>query len=231
MEPETNIDILSTSNDHEKMVIFDVCGTLFRSNTTADFLTFYFKRNSTHKLQNINSITNKKSPIYWFRAFIFRFVGKDLFRKASIRLLKGEDPTLVASEAQHFLTEFLLSKEISETSSMLKKSRDNNEEVMLVSNGLDPVIKVIGDHFKIPFKATTLEVKRGKYTGRISNDLFGTKHELLQNRNISNKVITVVTDNRSDYELVKLADEKVVVLNKTSDKKFWSSLNPVFIEK
>ncbi|WP_420316478.1 HAD family hydrolase [Ekhidna sp.] len=213
-------------NRNSDVWIFDVCGTLYDSNTTFDFLEYLFKKTNQSHLKRLRDIRNKKWLIYWVRAILFRYFNLDLFRKEAVRLLVGFDAEKVNSEAEVFLSSILLKKEIVETQQMLK---DQKERIILVSNSIEPVVKAIANHLGKEFISTELEIKNGKFTGNILNDTTGKKHREIDKKGIKSYI--VVTDNRSDYQLVNNASDAYVVINSEADKIFWNSLNPKFIFK
>lgn len=206
--------------------IFDVCGTLYYSNTTADFLQYYFEKESPQKLFLFNKISNKRSLIFLYRAFVFKVFHRDLFKRARVFLLKGENQEKVGELANQFFEDFLAKIKIEEVHKLLEIELKESK-VILVSNSIEPVVKAISAKMGIDFHATRLEVENGSYTGGIEEDLMGIKHKVIHE--LIGEKLTVVTDNKSDFKLVELAKEKYVVLHKKPDIQFWNRLKPNYI--
>lgn len=206
--------------------VFDVCGTLFSSNTTFDFLEFFFKRHDEELLRELAAIKNK-NLIYWWRAILFRFFHIDLFKKKAVYLLRNFEKSMVELEAEKFLIEILDYKKIEKTNRMLKNAIQSNSTVLLASNSIEPVVKAIARQKGVNYFATSLGEDNGVYTGLINRDLTGRKHQAIGND--SRISYHVVTDNKSDYRLVKIANKRFVVIAKASDRKFWNKLSPEFI--
>ena len=110
---------------------------------------------------------------------------------------------------------------------MLKNVIHSNSSVLLASNSLEPIVKAIAIQNGVEYVATTLTESNGTYTGEIERDLTGRKHDVIDHKQLKN--YHVVTDNKSDYQLVKRAHKKFVLIGKNSDRKFWDKLNPEYI--
>jgi len=91
----------------------------------------------------------------------------------------------------------------------------SGDQVVLVSNSLDIVIQAIAERFACESVASKLAIENGVCKGRLTESLTGKKHiavqELLETPNAN---ITVCTDNRSDVELLRRANRRIVVHHK-----------------
>ena len=69
-----------------KLIIFDVCWTMYKSNTTFDFIKYVYKVEciNSFKLIFLNSLIVKFSIL-----LLGKLVGRDIYRELFVKLLKG----------------------------------------------------------------------------------------------------------------------------------------------
>ena len=198
-----------------KIIIFDICGTLYHSNTTCDFCEwqenrFFLKKLLIFSKTIIGRIINK---------FFEKLFGYDWIRSLHIYSLKGKSIDHVNQQADIFVKTFLINKEISETHKIL--SSMNRKEVILVSATLKPVAQAIAKYLRVDlFYATTLLIKNGIFTGNIQKDLSGIKHNLFENK----KIDFVATDNLNDSKLCLLS-RKTVIISRKKHLDLWKKKN------
>jgi HAD superfamily hydrolase (TIGR01490 family) len=109
----------------------------------------------------------------------------------------------------------LICKEVVE---MIKKHAKDGDEVVLASASLDLIIKNIADDLDgLRFIATLLEVKNGKYTGKVDglisygeNKLILVK-KMMTDRGLSWTGSWAYTDDASDLPLLKAVDHPAVI--------------------
>ena len=213
-----------TVDGQEEKWIFDVCGTLFYSNTTFDFLSYLFEKIDAKRLKKLIEIRKKNNLMFLFRALVFKLIKVDLFKRKAVFLLKGLKEKDIHCNAIAFYNEKLAHSKIEDAFHLLANQKGRS---ILVSNSIDPIVRVIAQQLDVPYFATEIEIINGLFTGRIKNDLFGKKHKKIADEDIH--YFSVVTDNESDYELVKRAKTRYVVIKNNSDKKYWKDLDPNFI--
>lgn len=215
------------------IIIFDVCNTLFDSNTTFDFIQFVLKRKRNYRrLAILKALTLRYSPVFIFLTILGKLKGKDMIRRQAVHLLHGLGRRELLQWAHEFYEQHLVYKKMSDVLQMLDEARSRGD-VWLFSNSLEPVIEVIAEKLKVHFAASELEYDASlKFTGRIKNDLHGKKLESFHHRFGTGSIITLMcTDNKSDKAILNYAEKRYVVVYREADKKFWKDLNPVFIEK
>jgi len=212
-----------------KLIVCDVCDTLYRSNTTFDFLHFIFAKEKTRKLF-LNILVSKWSPVFYSLILSGKLARKDFIRIAALRLLKGKSVSEIDAFAQSFYEEILL-KKANQKIFQIIESEEQRDNVVLISSSILPVIQAIGKANNLDFRSSQLESVDGRLTGRLSLDLTHLKDVVVKNlmdeRGIEK--LLVITDNRSDWHLVKMADERVIVVGSERDKIFWDELKPEFI--
>jgi phosphoserine phosphatase len=208
----------------------DVCDTLYKSNTTFDFLKFFLRKQAPFRFAILNCMTRKWSPLFYALMILGKLREVDLPRVLSLKLLNGYNLSAVEENAASFVKTFLRPRVNQKIVDLLLKEAAN-ANIVLVSSSIAPVIKAISDEFGFPFYASALEHSEGILTGALTNDLTGKKHTIVNKivKELGTKTLIVVTDNRSDYELVSMASERYIVISDDNHKKFWLALNPEFI--
>lgn len=212
----------------QKLILCDVCDTMYRSNTTFDFIRFIVrKKGRVHQLL-FQLIAHRLSPLFYFLVFLNKVTRMDVTRLMAVRFLSGMSRTELDHQATIFHEEFLASRA---NQTIFEHLTNPATTVILLSASIDPVIKAIASAHQFNYRSSTLQWENEVATGRLQTDLTGRKHELAKEI-ISSQAyssLQVITDNRSDWELVKMADERFAVIADESEKVFWKPLNPQFI--
>jgi phosphoserine phosphatase len=211
--------------------IFDICNTLFDSNTTYDFISFFLDKQGREDLKSkYHSIVSKTSLRFWYLLLLSKITGKDLHKQEVIGLLKGVHYDLLYQEALVFFDLVLARRKIGSVFSLLAAAKENgSENVWLISSTIDPVAVAIGRRLEVNVACSTLDYKEGICSGEVSKELSGRKHELLNELKLTGD-FTVVTDNFTDYTLASLAVKKYIVIYKSRYRQKWKALDPVFLE-
>lgn len=170
-------------------LIFDICGTLYNSNTTMDFCEYrtagfqkmFLKFSKTFLGKVINKLSVK-------------FFNFDLIRMLHIRSLKDLDINTLQKDANDFVEQYLEKKKIDEVHNILK-NYDKND---VISATIEPLAKAIAQKLGgLKYISTTLEYKEDKCLGKIKDDLLGNKQHHFKNHDIE----FIITDNKSDLSL------------------------------
>lgn len=196
--------------------IVDVCWTMYRSNTTFDFISFVVKRQKNFNLSFflLNTFAVKLLLIALGRIF-----KKDYYRYCYIRLLKGYHYDELAKYVDQFYQEFLISRKIEFTFNLLDGFVDKTD-VILCSASLDIIVEKVANDFGVKYFASHLAFKNNFCLGLLESDLLFSKHELFSDTEID----CVITDNLSDYNLVKRAKNPIILSNK-KNVIFWEERN------
>ena len=195
-------------------VVFDICGTLYDSNTTLDFCQWRVK-NIWHRCfliflrSKLVAACNKFALFFWKTDLI-------PVRKIFIKTLRGTPKSTLYQESVAFVNLYLKDKVRAETLSILKEF--NSSEVIFVSGTLDCIAYSVAKHFHIPtFYSSQLKYDQsGICSGDLMYDLLGNKHRLFD------AIDVVVTDNLDDVELCKMAQNAYIV-TRSKHRKFWLS--------
>ena len=214
----------------KKLVVCDVCDTLFKSNTTFDFILYVIEKKKKHLLFFFYLLTSKKSPLFFVLIIIGKIGHWDLVKNLALKFLKGMPFGELNSLAETFYFDFLVQRSNEHVFKLLPT--ENHDGTVLLSSSIDIVVSIIAKENNLNFESSRLEWHQGNATGNLEIDLTGQKHEIAKRIAATGNFnqLQVITDNRSDWELVKLADERFVIIKEESEKVFWHELRPSFIE-
>lgn len=199
----------------EKIAFVDICGTLYRSNTTMDFLSrksAWFAR------------FRRNLPVRLFSKFSRSVFSYDYIRVKGVKELNGMTKVALQQEAKDFYTSFLEERKLEETHALIDSLRKDGYKIILISATLDFLAAHIAEkvHADAVY-ATTLDYADDVCNGIIGQDLLGRKHFLAERlvRELSgSEDIVVVTDDRTDLLLARMANRVVVVTPQGGDD-FW----------
>ncbi|MFH7906812.1 HAD family hydrolase [Enterobacter cloacae] len=193
-----------------KTAIVDVCHTLYKSNTTFDYIDFVLNK------MNRKTTLIKIKPIKYILIIMGRVLHKDIYRYLYIKKLKGFKKIELEDIANEFYRDKLDRLKILSTFNIINNEK-NNYKFILASASLNIVIEAIIKNEKI-FEgiaySSNLDFKNDICTGKLSQDLLGNKHKYFS------EVNWVITDNISDLKLAKKS-EKVTILSKPKNIAFW----------
>ena len=194
-----------------RVVVFDVCGTLYRSNTTFDFVKFYHR-----KEKNLCRLFFVLLLTSFFGKAINKFLGVSI-RNLIISTLSGESLCKVNSRADEFTQNYLSNFKIDSIFKLFAEEKLRpNTSIILASASIEPVIKSIARFLEVDFFATKLEVNNGSFSGKIENDLKGQKHRCLADV----KMDFFASDNKDDF-LVGLKSCKYLIVTKKKNLEYW----------
>ncbi len=216
----------------ERLVVFDVCDTLYDSNTTADFVRFAgdVRENPWPRAAHL-AATRRVSPIFWAGAALYATTGLDLGRAVLLAGLRGIARDELRRLADRFVADVLAERRIAETHRRLRAARRRGDEVVLASTSIDPVVDAVGDALEVEAISSQLAYDgAGRCLGRLAVDRTGRKLAALSERLDAGIELTVVTDNATDRELLEAADRPVVVLRRAHDRLKWGNLEAEYLE-
>ena len=192
-----------------RVVLIDIDGTLFNSNSTFDFLDslphgkwygFYRKVGASI----FGRIVNKLAIILF---------SKDIIRMIGINCLKGYSQKKLLTLGEEFYDNFLLQRKNSEVFNMLDEEKKNDSKIILASATLDFLSEIIKKRVMADYAiATELKYKKGCCVGKILKDRLGRKMEALVETGISFPVDMTITDNVTDARLLLDSLSRVIVI-------------------
>ncbi len=207
----------------QNIIVSDICDTLYYSNTTFDFIKYCI---TTKKIKTkswlFRSVISKKNPLFWIAAIFQKAVKIDIPKKIAVSLLKGFKTTEVDQFAINFYHEFLEPRKIIEVHDLMNTF--DKEDLVLASSTIEPVARVIAKNLQIPaFVATSLGIKNGRYTGKITREISGRKIQALTDhyKGVLPKISCAISDNYTDMPLIKMATAKYAVCYSNKDQYYW----------
>lgn len=201
----------------EHLVLVDICGTLYDSNTTFDFLAFHCQ---THAYRRFRSVT-RTIPWRLFNRLLVGCFGWDLTRVLAIRFLKGESRQALEEAVERFYMQVLKPLEIKQVQDLIRQWQAAACSLVLVSATLDVIAECIARHMGIDaVVATKLAYSDGICLGKMASDLLRNKLSHLKSLKCLPPYEAIITDNRSDLSLVLRSKRAFLVVDATS-RPFW----------
>lgn len=201
-----------------RIAIFDVCDTLYSTNTTFTFLDTYIDSKS-YKLFRIFSKTFFGKVINYV---FYKYFKNDIVRTIATKYLSNKTEIELQTLAEDFIVNHLMKYENKNIINMLEQYKSNDYKIIFMSGAYDFIIKEVATYFKVDtFYATKLELKDSKYTGRLSHDILLKKDELFKKDYKDFDHLVVVSDNKTDLSLLNIANESFAICNKEKDLYFW----------
>lgn len=207
----------------QSVAVFDVCDTLFSTNTTTDFLRFYGERTNDRKIQaTLKRWSSHRSPVFYFGALACRLLGWDIPRARLIGTMRGHSKAdLEAAAAQYASTE-LARRIVVPVNDRLKEHLQRGDRIILASSSLDVVIEAIARNLGVEWVASEVGFVDGTCTGRLVNDLTGRKQAAISALLPPDASLHVYTDNRSDGALLRMAERCTIILPAGSKGERWA---------
>lgn len=200
------------------LYVFDICGTIFKSNTTFDFLTFLL----VPKSKSYSCFDKIRKTIAWkvINKLSRTYFHLDITRIIALRFLRGYSREQLLSEADTFYDTYLMKHPNSYVLDKIREIQaDNSCDLLIASATIDVVAEVIANRLQIKeWHSSELCYKDGICQGKLSKDLLGKKKEVVGNI-LGCSVDSMFTDDFTDIPLLKSAKQKnIIVCPKTFKK-------------
>lgn len=207
--------------ENNKLVLVDICGTLYDSNTTFDFLDFYCQTSSYRLFRKIT----RSLPWRVVNKMLIGGLGVDLTRILAVRYLKGHTRDELDEAVERFYDQYLKPREIVPVHTLVKQFGTEGYSMMLVSATLDFIAACISRHMQIDSVVSTqLNYSEGFCRGTLDEDLLRHKRSFLISINLLPPYEATVTDNLSDDVLVKVSRRAYIVTYPKSKRKWEKKL-------
>ncbi len=195
------------------IAVFDVCWTLYRSNTTVDFILFYLKQKNLFRYVYYRILTLRVVSFVLFRVF-----SVDL-RTLMIKELEGESKESLLEISDQFYFHFLLNRKNELVFSYLIDLKRKGYLICLASASLDIVVSTIAKHNELDFVSSSLDFVNGFCTGELKFEGAGNKYCLLKEKYKIEKFFCMYSDNPEDLEISDKFDFYYRVINSRVFKK------------
>jgi len=196
-----------------KVLLLDVCHTLYQSNTTFDFLAWYFPQNPDYQ-----SLQRKRKNI--LNRISARLGINDGVRERSIALLNGIPESRLEAAATEFVNTL---KPIEQVHCVVDNYQQQGYELVLLSSSLDFIVRCVGKLLdSSAIHATELNYDNLVCNGTIKHDLLHTKATVIKNYYAGLETV-FITDNRTDLACANLVSKFVAVhrLSDSSSANYW----------
>ena len=216
-----------------KLAVFDVCDTLYKSNTTFDFIRFVLEtEQKSFKALLFRLFTFKYSPFFILFYLIQKLNKQDVCKQQCLALLKGYSNEALRELARQFKETVLEKVKIEATHQLLADCKEDGTEVILLSASIDPVIDVIAASLGVKALSSTLAyTNTGIFNGRLDFEMTGKKQTKIEGFGYHETTeLMVVSDNFTDKKLMSLARHKYAVIYSEEARQYWKVLNPNFID-
>lgn len=218
--------------DNKPIAVFDICDTLYYSNTTHDYIGFVAQRRFSLLKYLLYKVLNSSiSPLRYFFIISAKFFGIDFHKKFNIRLLKGLSRKQLEEDANEFVTFFLFDKKITETHLMINKLLMQKIKIVLCSSSIEPVVKSIAKSLYVrDYVSTKLKFVGEVCLGKIQEEIAGNKILALQRKDFKPPFFCAVSDNYSDTLLLQKADDKIAVVHSNKSFIYWNGQSVKIID-
>lgn len=206
-----------------RTAVFDVCDTLYYSNTTHDFVRFVMERErmSPRKLA-YSAVNSRVLPLRYALIYAGIRSGRDVMKSLNVAKLKGKTRDELFALAREFTSKFLDTRRIAETQRLISEQKGQGLRVVLCSSSIEPVVAAVAEDLSVDhFAATTLEYDGDIFTGRIAEDITKDKLGALERRGLGGEIAYAASDNVSDLALLSAAEKAVVIIHGTRKQEFW----------
>lgn len=205
-----------------KVFVFDICGTIYCSNTTFDFLAYTFS--NSHSFQYYRRVYQS---YLWkiLNKIILRLFDVDVTRVIALRYLKGYEREELLRCVENYYDDFLMLRKNSAIINAIQELKErDNIRIILLSATIDVVAEVIAKRLGVQeYYSTLLEYQDGECTGKIKKDLLGKKLALVKDLGIESMISAFFTDDFSDIPVLELAIERNIVVY-PKYKKRWKKI-------
>lgn len=206
-----------------RLVIFDVCDTLYDANTTVGFVRYYQSLHSNPSLKKVISRwLDRSSPTFFVGAAAQKLLGWDVARQRIIGALAGEPRSRLTEAASRFVRDILPASANRPIHDRLRSHQAGGDRIILLSSSIDLVVSQIAAVLNTEYRASVLQFDGDLCTGRLFTDLTGKKADQLRDLAEHSADAWVYTDNRTDKELVSRAGRATIILPPSGRQDRWA---------
>lgn len=183
-----------------KLAFFDVDGTLYKGNSTFDFIEYVNRSNKEYSV-----FRDKYRYLRIYNKVLNTFFHYDWYKLKSAEFLAGYSNEKLELLAHSFYQDVLLKNEIQPVLDLLSFYKANNYQVVLVTATFDPIVKIIAQYLGVnDYFCTRLVYKNGICTGKYEKDILNDKLSIVSEKyNLSNCISVFYSDNHQDIPLLK----------------------------
>ena len=211
-----------------RFFLIDICGTLYKSNTTFDFVKYHFADKRRCK---VITLLRSSRAICKLNYLFFKLTGLDFLRAELIKLLKGYTKEELNKLVEDFYEEYLLPRKNRQCFEVINEYRKQGSRLILVSATLDIIAAEVAKRENVSeWIASELIFDNKKCKGKLGTDLLKGKLKTTLEM-VNGHSFDVITDNYGDADII--AKSKHAYLVQYCDKRDkWSHfLNQEVLKK
>ncbi len=158
----------------KELIIFDVDNTIVCGQSQAIFIRYLYDKGYVSGLYYVRLIS-------WVLAYKFGIVSNPLSAmKYGLSFIKNRSRKETVEIIDDFFRTVLVHKIYAQAIKIIDDHKENNRDIVLVSNAPDILIERIASHLGVDsFIATKLEIIEGVYTGNIFGEIMYGEEKLL----------------------------------------------------
>ena len=204
------------------VVAFDICGTIYKSNTTFDFLDYVFSRKKVYR-----HFRRLSQTMIWrlLNKLLRISVGLDITRIIAISFLKGYKRKELVSLAENFY-DSILNYRVNKIvlARIIEELCNPNSRVVLISATIDVIAEVIANRIGCKeYYSTLLDYKNDICKGVVKMDYLGQKVNCLNKIGIVS-LCSYYTDDLGDVPVLQCSKIKNVVIYSKRDERKWKKV-------
>ncbi len=205
-----------------KIAIFDVCGTLYNSNTTYDFHEFFWKTRNWKRYAYIKFARSFPSRYAFY--LLRKLLKLPPLRVTLVQFLRGIAVEEARRASTDFVDLFLADKQREDIIGLLEHYRSAGYYLLLMSGSYTFIVEAIASHFGVDhFVAAEPAAENGIFIGTYAQDILHQKKEVFVSLYPAVVDLVVVTDNRTDLALLQMANQGYAVAATPKNATFWTT--------
>lgn len=205
----------------KKLLILDVCDTIYPVNTTMGFIDFCISSKSWF----LFSIFRKTLLGKAINVLVYKLFGVDVIRNIAISYLKGFHQKELVKKSAEYIDSLDFIEQIKVE---VDKRKEDGWDIVLASASLQPIVEYIckkhqfSEYFATELAFDSEEVCKGS----ISKDALNKKDEYVEGLSSNYQKVIFITDNKGDANCIRHVDEFIAVVPRRNpaDVEFWKKL-------
>ena len=201
----------------ENYILLDFCGTIVNFQTFDPFILFVLKKN-----RPVAYCMLTFKPLLFVVKIIQKFfdifkINKFAYKMLIVTALKGLEYQKLVDLASEYYNEQIKVSLIPETMELIKKYREEQCRLIIVSAGCDMYVRLFAQEHQInDVISTELDFIDGRSTGLIKTECLNEYkvvllNDYLKDRNLKGKFLVGITDSQSDLPLLNICKNKIVI--------------------
>lgn len=199
-----------------KVIVIDICDTLYNENTTVGFIEYVSASNNyiykAYKCR-VAKVINQ---------IILKFSGVDLIRRLIIKRLQGFEKEHLDDLAEDYLKNLAPNDKII---TRIREAKVKNFDLVFSSASLEPVVLAVSKKFKAKsFSCSKLKYNKSLCSGRLDYDALDNKKEFFKKLSAQYDYIEFLTDNKGDINCLPYCQKFYAVLpnGKLGLREYWA---------